>query len=110
MTHPFGDLLTQYRARKHGLSQARLAQAIGYDPAIIGKMCKGKKELTGPSGRDRVVHIIVALRDFGALSTVDEANGLLMAANLPPLFDGLPREDALIRSLEGASIGRHSFA
>lgn len=99
MSHPFGDLLTQLRARKHGLSQARLAKAVGYDPAIVGKMCKGGKALTGPSGRNRVVRIIGALRDFGALSTLGEANALLDAAGLPPLYAGQPIEAALIQSL-----------
>lgn len=99
MSHPFGDLLTQYRARKHGLSQAKLARAIGYDHAVIVRLCQGKKELTGPSGRDRVVRIIGALREFGALSTLGEANALLDAAGLPPLYPGQPVEAALIQTL-----------
>lgn len=106
MSHPFGDLLTQYRARKHGLSQSKLAEAIGYDHAVIGKMCKGGKELTGPSGRDRVVRIVGALRDFGALTTLAEANALLDAANLPPLYAGQRVEAALIESLDGHSASR----
>jgi hypothetical protein len=39
MSHPFGDLLTQYRARKHGLTQARLAMVAGYDPPLVTKLC-----------------------------------------------------------------------
>ena len=57
MSHPFGNLLLQFRARKPGLSQARLAQMAGYDPAVLARMCAGKKDLTGPSGRDRVVRV-----------------------------------------------------
>jgi hypothetical protein len=38
MSHPFGDLLSQYLHRKHGLSQAKLAAGILQDPSIIGKM------------------------------------------------------------------------
>ena len=99
MSHPFGDLLTHYRARKHGLSQTRLAEAVGYDHAVIVRMCQGKKDLTGPSGRERVVRIIGALREFGALSTLDEANALLGAANLPPLYAGQSIEAKLIPAL-----------
>ena len=29
--HPFGELLAQYRARKPGLTQTRLAELSGYD-------------------------------------------------------------------------------
>lgn len=100
MPHPFGELLTQFRTRKHGLSQARLAQLVGYDAALIAKMGKGQRELTGPSGRERVVRIIGALKEEEVLSTLDEANSLLAAANLPPLYDGLPVESALMRQLE----------
>jgi hypothetical protein len=106
MSHPFGDLLTQYRARKHGLSQTKLAAAVGYDDAVIVRICQGKKALTGPSGRDRVVRIIGALRGFGALLTLDEANALLNAAGMPPLYSGQPVEAALIQSLDGHSASR----
>lgn len=53
MSHPFGDLLLQFRARKRGLSQTRLAHLAGYGPAIVIHTCVGKKDLTGPSGRDQ---------------------------------------------------------
>ena len=98
-SHPFGDLLTQYRARKHGLSQARLAEAAGYDPSLIGRMARGTRDLTGPSGRERVLRLLAALRQFEAITTVDEANALLRAAALPPLFDGQPIEAALMGQL-----------
>jgi non-specific serine/threonine protein kinase len=100
VSHPFGDLLLQFRARKPGLSQTRLAQMAGYDPAILARMCAGKKDLTGPSGRDRVVRVIEALHEEGALATLDEANALLAAADLPPLYDGLPVEASLARQLK----------
>jgi hypothetical protein len=100
MPHPFGELLAIYRARKHGLSQAKLAQIVGYDPAVIARMAHGKLDLTGPTGRERVVRIIGALHDEGALHTQDEANALLAAANMPPLYDGLPVEAALVRQLK----------
>ncbi len=99
MSHPFGELLKGYRQRKRGLSQERLAHMIGYDQAVLVRMSQGKKDLTGPSGRDRVVSLIEALRQENALHTLDEANKLLAAANLPPLYDGLPLERALIRAL-----------
>ena len=52
MSHPFGDLLSQYLHRKHGLSQAKLAEGILQDPSIIGRMCKGQR-LNGPQARER---------------------------------------------------------
>src|SRR5512140_235259 len=103
MAHPFGDLLTQYRARRHGLTQARLARLAGYDPSLITKLCQGRKELTGPSGRERVVRIIAALRDERVLTTLNEANALLKAAAMPSLFDGQPDESALMKSLQANS-------
>jgi predicted ATPase len=99
MSHPFGNLLLQFRARKPGLSQTRLAHLAGYDPAVLARMCAGKKDLTGPTGRDRVVRVIEVLHEEGALATLDEANTLLAAGDMPPLYDGLPVEAALIRSL-----------
>ena len=51
MSHPFGDLLGTYRARKPGLSLARLAHLAGYDKAVLVRMSQGQKDLTGPSGR-----------------------------------------------------------
>src|SRR5437868_6922886 len=99
MSHPFGDLLSQYRARKHGLTQARLARLAGYDAPLVTKLCQGKKELLGPSGRERVVCLMAVLRDEGVLTTLDEANALLAAARMPPLFAGDLDEAALLRRL-----------
>src|SRR5438552_11651593 len=99
MGHPFGNLLTQYRARKHGLSQARLAMAAGYDPPLVTKMCQGRKELTGSSGRERVVRLMRVLSEEGVLTQLDEANALLKAAGMPPLYEGAADEAALLRRL-----------
>src|ERR1044072_9486805 len=99
MSHPFGDLLSQYRARKHGLSQTRLAHLAGYHPSLVTKMCQGRKELTGPSGRERVVRLISVLCDESVRTTLEEANTLLAAARMPPLFEGAPDERALMRRL-----------
>jgi len=96
---PFGDLLRQIIAWKHGLTQTRLAHLIGYDQAVLTRMGQGKKDLTGPSGRERVVRLIGALHDEGVLMTLDEANALLKAATMSPLFDGQPDELALITTL-----------
>ncbi len=49
VSHPFGDLLSQHIHRKHGLSQAKLAEGILQDPSIIGRMCKGPRP-NGPRG------------------------------------------------------------
>lgn len=97
--HPFGSLLTQLRSRKPGLSQNRLAELTGYHAAILVRMGQGKKDLTGPSGRERILRIIATLCDEGVAMTLDEANALLAAANLPPLYSGLPVEGALIQTL-----------
>jgi Helix-turn-helix domain len=102
MSHPFGDLLRQYRARKAGLSQTRLAELAGYDQAVLTRMNQGKKDLTGPSGRERVVRLITVLRDEGAIATLDEANALLKAGMMPALFEGQPAELGLIRALKAA--------
>ena len=49
MSHPFGELLRLYRMRNEGLSQAKLAQLIGYNPAVIARMVQGTRDLTGPA-------------------------------------------------------------
>ena len=83
MSHPFGDLLTQYRARKHGLTQARLARLAGYHPPLVTRMCQGKKELTGPSGRERVVRLISVLRDQSDIFAGEDFEGFTITT-----FDG----------------------
>jgi predicted ATPase len=94
--HPFGELLAQYRQRKPGLSQRHLAELAGYDQAILVRMAQGKKDLTGPSGRERILRLIETFLDQDVLHTLDEANALLLAANLPPLFERQPAEAKLI--------------
>lgn len=73
---------------------------IGYDEAVLVRMSQGKKDLTGPSGRDRVLRLIEMLKDEGALHTLDEANALLAAAQMPPLYSGIPVEQVLIYALK----------
>ena len=92
MAHPFGELLAQYRARKRGLSQAKLAEWVGYDPAVLARMCQGHKDLTGPTGRTKVLRMIGVLHERGVLQDLAEANALLAAASMPPLFEGIPIE------------------
>jgi hypothetical protein len=53
MSHPFGDLLSQYRVRKHGLTLARLANLAGYDKAMLVRLGQGKKDLTAGGGSTR---------------------------------------------------------
>jgi len=98
MSHPFGDLLTQYLHRKHGLSQAKLAAGILQAPSIISEMCHGKR-LRGSQARERVTALIVWLRQQGALTTLDEANALLSAADMVALRADEPMEAALLRQL-----------
>ena len=47
MSHPFGDLLSRYLHRKHGLSQARLAAAIGQPPFVVSLMSRGERLMGG---------------------------------------------------------------
>lgn len=98
MSHPFGTLLTNYRSRKHGLSQARLAEEIGYDPAVITLMCKGRN-LTGAVARERVVALLAALQTHGVITTVDEANALLQAAGMADLNEKHSAEANLLQVL-----------
>lgn len=98
-THPFGELLGKLRARKPGLTQARLAKLAGYDPAVITRMGQGKQDLTGPQARERVIHLIHALNTCGVLNGAEDANALLGAASLPPLFAGKYVEAELLQQL-----------
>ncbi len=106
--HPFGELLTQYRLRKSGLTQSRLAELAGYDHATVARMSHGKKDLTGPSGRERVVRLIETLADQASINTLDEADGLLLAANMPPLFARQPAEAKLISRLARQPAGHRN--
>jgi predicted ATPase len=98
VSHPFGDLLTQYLHRKHGLSQAKLAAGILQTPSIISEMSQGKR-LSGAQARKRVTAIVAWLQQQGALTTLDEANALLNAANMDPLQERAGDEALLIRKL-----------
>jgi hypothetical protein len=97
--HAFGNLLKQLRSRVPGLTQARIADLAGYDPAVITRMAKGQQDLTGPQTRARVLRVIQALDEAGALRSVDEANALLAAANLSPLIEASDGEVGLIQRL-----------
>ncbi|MEZ4867846.1 MAG: AAA family ATPase [Caldilineaceae bacterium] len=108
MSHPFGDLLTHYLHRKHGLSQAKLAAGILQAPSIISEMCQGKR-LNGPQACERVTAIIGWLQQQGALTSLDEANALLNAAGMAPLQDRTPDEMRLIRNLSAQVTQRHSL-
>lgn len=98
MPHPFGDLLRQFLHRKHGLSQAKLAEGILQPPAVITLMSKGQR-LTSPQARERVVAIIGWLQQQQVLTTLTEANALLAAAGMANLDAGQPLEAALMASL-----------
>lgn len=97
--HAFGHLLKQLRSRIPGLTQARLAELAGYDPAVITRMAKGQQDLIGPQTRARVLRVIQALDEVGALHDVTEANALLTAANLSPLIEARAGEAALMERL-----------
>ncbi|MCE7988399.1 MAG: XRE family transcriptional regulator [Caldilinea sp. CFX5] len=97
--HAFGNLLKQLRSRVPGLTQARVAQLAGYDPAVITRMAKGQQDLIGPQTRIRVLRVIGALDEAGALRSVAEANALLAAANLSPLIEASDSEAGLLQRL-----------
>jgi predicted ATPase len=103
MSHPFGDLLSQHLHRKHGLSQSKLAEGILQAPTIITGMAKGRR-LTGPQARERVIAIIGWLHQQGVLATRSEANALLTAAGMAPLYPEQPTEARLLRLLPDPSI------
>ncbi len=99
MSHPFGDRLSQHLHRKHGLSQSKLAAGILQAPAIITDMCKGRR-LTGPQVRERVIAIIHWLHQHEALDSQEEANSLLAAAGLSPLYAWSADEAILLQHLQ----------
>jgi plasmid maintenance system antidote protein VapI len=103
-THPFGELITRYRQRRPGLTQRGLAELAGYDPALLARMCQGKRDLTGPSGRERVLRLIETLSGLRLLTSLQQANELLLAAQMPPLFEQHPAEAKLV-ALLAPSIG-----
>jgi predicted ATPase len=102
MSHPFGDLLSQYLHRKHGLSQFKLAAGVFQAPSIITHMCKGRR-LSGSQARERVVLIIDWLCEQGALTTINEANALLDAAGMASLHSVNAAEALLLDSLASAA-------
>ena len=97
--HAFGNLLKQIRTRVPGLTQARVAALAGYDPAVITRMTKGQQDLIGPQTRVRVLRVIGALDEAGALRDVAEANALLAAANLSPLIEASAEEASVLQRL-----------
>lgn len=109
MSHPFGDLLSRYLHRKHGLSQSKLAEGILQDPSVITKMCKGQR-LTGIHARERVVAIIDWLRAQAAIQMVTEANALLAAAGMVPLRTDESGEHTILRQLQSQPLPTHSPA
>jgi hypothetical protein len=76
--HPFGMLIDMHLKRKPGLSKAWLARAIDVDPSVISHMCRGQR-LTD---RGRILQIVQAFYDAGALECEEEATALLEAAGL----------------------------
>lgn len=97
-SHPFGDLLSEYLSRKHGLSQNQLAADLHYDPSLISRMAHGDR-LRGPTARQRVLAIISWLCVQGVLRALDEANALLQAAGMANLRDDAPQEQAMFALL-----------
>lgn len=87
MSHPFGDLLTYYASRKHGLSQNQLAETADLAPSVLSRMCHGER-LSGPRARERVLRVLLGLLRHGALRRRQEADQLLEAAGMTALRPG----------------------
>ncbi len=102
-------MLAQLRHRSPGLTQSRLAELNGYDQAILVRMNAGGKDLTGPSGRERVNRILQTLVQLGVHLTLDEANELLASAVMPPLFGQQPTEAQLLARLSPSPNGRKAI-
>lgn len=107
MSHPFGDLLTQFLHRKHGLSQAKLAEGILQPPVIISLMCKGQRLRAGQA-RERVLAIIAWLQREGVLTTQKEANALLAAAGMADLSAKHTDEERLLARLHHSHAGNET--
>jgi hypothetical protein len=76
-----------------------VADLAGYTPQIVVRMCQGKKDLTGPSGRERVIRLIATLAGQTIIDTLDDADALLLAASMSTLFARQPAEAKLISRL-----------
>ena len=100
MEKSFSELLTLIRQRKPGLTQERIAHQMGYDAALIARMIAGKKDLTGPSGRNRVLILICVFIDEGVLFTIEEANDLLLSGGLHPLHPAIACDSAILERLQ----------
>lgn len=98
MSHPFGDLLSQFLHRKHGLSQSKLADGVDLPRTVIGLMCQGQR-LTGHLARERVVSIVRWLYQQQVLTAQAEANALLAAAGMANLNPANPDEARLLKRL-----------
>lgn len=98
MSHPFGNLLTRYRSRKHGLSQNKIAEYADIDPAVLSHMCRGKR-LRGKLAREKVCKII-ALLNKEVKIVESEANALLAAAGMSNLDTNNPKENNILQSLQ----------
>lgn len=97
--YTFGSLLILVRHRKPGLTQARLVHQMGYDAALLARMIAGKKELTGPSGRSRVLQLLVVLCEEDVLGSLDEANSPLLSAGMHPLCALLAKDPTVFSKL-----------
>ena len=96
----FAELFTGFRNRKAGLTQERIAHLMGYDPALLTRMLAGKKDLTGPSGRYRLLLVIQVLADEGVLFSLDEANALLLSAQWHPLHPAMAGDCDVLSRLQ----------
>ncbi|MFQ3630436.1 ATP-binding protein [Roseiflexus sp.] len=93
----FGMTLSRYLLRNPHLTRDQLASGINQDPAVITDMCKGRR-LTGLQARQRVLHMIAWLREHRVLFSLEEADALLIAADMAPLDADRPAEAALWRA------------
>ncbi len=99
MSHPFGDLLSQFLHRKHGLSQAKLAAGIFQSPSIVTDMCRGRR-LSGRQARERVVSMLRWMYEQKVIELLAEANALLAAAGMAGLTSSIALEAQLAGALQ----------
>ena len=79
---PFADMLKKLRSRS-GKSRYRLARYCGVDEAYLSRLESGARR--NPS-RDIVLKLGLALVAGSSAVTIDDVNGLLIAAGCAPLL------------------------
>lgn len=103
----FGEKFAAHLARRSGLNNRTLAEASHLSPDMLSKMKRGER-LSGTGARARVRSIIKGLHSLGVLTSLSEANQLLLTIPAFKELDARDKEDAdLITLLEGQTNNPH---